>query len=131
MVFDQSDESIRPGRLGEIIRERRLWLGWNQKQLSQLSGVGHSIINRVESGRTATIRGDSLAKLASVLGVRLDELLGEPRVAANRLSSLPAYTRGNYYDLPPQAQQRIARYVERVRAEYGSSGHGPSAGEDE
>ena len=56
----------------KLIRKDR---GYTQKKLSELSGVSQGKISEYENGMT-TPRIDAAAKLASALGITLDELVG-------------------------------------------------------
>lgn len=56
------------------IRQARRLAGMTQAELAQKSGVSRAIINGLETGRCVVTKTDTLAKLASALGVTVDAL---------------------------------------------------------
>lgn len=72
--------SIPSLSLGQIIRKRRLELGWTQEQLAERISVDdeyvrQSEISRIESGRIGLPRRERLERIATALDVPLGELL--------------------------------------------------------
>jgi transcriptional regulator with XRE-family HTH domain len=66
--------------LGEVIRARRIELGWTQEELAERVSadceyVRQSEISRIENGRIALPRRERLERLAQVLALPLGELL--------------------------------------------------------
>lgn len=55
-------------RLGEMIVERRLELGWTQQQFSVAAGVAAKVISDLENGRRADYQVPTLVKVQTTLG---------------------------------------------------------------
>lgn len=58
-----------------MIRELRQKRGWSQTELARKSGVKQSVLSYIESGKTKNPRIDTLAAIASALGVSVQKLL--------------------------------------------------------
>jgi transcriptional regulator with XRE-family HTH domain len=65
--------------LSHNLKKIRQDKGLSQLKLSKLSGVAQSSISEIESGKSNP-NISTLRKLASVLEISLDELLGKPKV---------------------------------------------------
>jgi transcriptional regulator with XRE-family HTH domain len=66
--------------LGEVIKARRIELGWTQEELAERVSadgefVRQSEISRIENGRIALPRRERLERIAQALGLPLGELL--------------------------------------------------------
>lgn len=63
--------------LGNLIRTRRLELGWTQEELAERIGPGvrQSDVSRLERGKTALPRLERLTQIAAVLGLSVGDLL--------------------------------------------------------
>ena len=61
---------------GKIIRSYRTKLGLNQKKLAELSRIPRSTLCRIEQDQHASVNTDTMRKIAKVLGVSVDFLLG-------------------------------------------------------
>lgn len=64
------------GTINERIGDLRTNMNLSQTELSEKTGIPISVISRIESGKTATIGHDVLAKLALFFNVSADYLLG-------------------------------------------------------
>lgn len=53
--------------------------GISQNKLAKLAGVPQSVINDIEKGKTKAPRVDTMAAIARVLGVTVDDLISEKR----------------------------------------------------
>ena len=76
---------------GERIRQRRLVRGWTQQELAKFAEIPYPTLSRLEHGEQST-HYERLAKLADVLQVSADDLLGrteDPRPPRKR-SRTPA-----------------------------------------
>lgn len=62
-------------KIGEIIKTKRLEKGYSQKQLSDLSGISLSSIQKGENG-IRNLKLDSLLKIANTLECDINDLLG-------------------------------------------------------
>jgi transcriptional regulator with XRE-family HTH domain len=70
--------------LGVNIRTRRIMLNWSQEQLAQRAGVTRNTISLLEMGESTYAKADTLYKLACALGVRMEDLLGVPKLRPDR-----------------------------------------------
>ena len=73
MVDVHSDEYI----LGQNIRKYRIQKVWSQKQLSDAVNIDRAEISRIENGERGAMSCTMLRRFAKVLGVSMDELMGE------------------------------------------------------
>lgn len=64
------------GTINERIGDLRTSINLSQTELSEQTGIPISVISRIESGKTATVGHDVLAKLAVFFNVSADYLLG-------------------------------------------------------
>jgi transcriptional regulator with XRE-family HTH domain len=62
--------------LGARVLAARQERGWSQAELSRRSGVRQSLISELESGKRTDTTGRILLRLATVLHVSLDWLVG-------------------------------------------------------
>ena len=67
---------INNERLARNVRVARARLGISQKELSDKSGIGETTISFIESGKNKAFRIATLYKLANVLQVDVEELIG-------------------------------------------------------
>lgn len=63
--------------IGQNIKRIRTIKDISAYELSKKSGVSSATISQIESGKRATLKGDTLAKVAHSLGVQPGDLLGE------------------------------------------------------
>lgn len=112
-------------RLGDFIRERREILGISRRELARRADIAD--VGRLEQGLISSPRTDTLQAISSALGLSLSELvaLGEP----SELPSLMPYMRAKYADMPDEAIQEVAAYIDELRSRHHMTG--PSAHEDE
>jgi transcriptional regulator with XRE-family HTH domain len=64
-------------QIGDIIKRKRLELGFVQKELESRSGVTQSMISKVEGGNAENVSIDVLRRLAKALNCTLVDLLPE------------------------------------------------------
>jgi len=62
--------------IGENIKRIRLERNMSAYELAKRANVGGATISQIESGKRATLMGDTLEKVAHALGVSTGELLG-------------------------------------------------------
>ena len=62
--------------IGENIKRIRELKDISGYELAKRANVGNSTISQIESGKRATLRGDTLDKIAHALSVSVGELLG-------------------------------------------------------
>lgn len=69
------------GKLGKALRRARLRKKWSQLQLAHKLGYSGpdagAFISRLEGGQQRGMQTRNLTRFAKVLGVSLDELMGE------------------------------------------------------
>ena len=58
-----------------MIRELRENRGWSQTELARRAGIRQGVLSYIENGRTKNPRIDTLAAIASALGVSVQKLL--------------------------------------------------------
>lgn len=58
-----------------MIRELRQKKGWTQTELARRAGVKQGVLSYIENGRTKHPRSDTLAAIASALGVSVERLI--------------------------------------------------------
>lgn len=58
----------------KIIKEKRLRLGWSQKELAQKAGLCHNTIYNLEANRGAT-KLETYEKVCNALGIKMSRLL--------------------------------------------------------
>jgi len=63
--------------LGERVKSLREREGMNQKELADASTISQATISRIESGQIEELKSDALIKLAEVLKVTVDYLIGK------------------------------------------------------
>lgn len=71
MLYSQGKNMI-----GKQIKELRKHKGWSQQKLAEESGLSFNTITRIEQGIGNSPTLKTLIKLANVLEVSLDELVG-------------------------------------------------------
>ena len=65
-----------PGTIGDLIGDLRKNMDLNQKELAEKAGISESKLSRIESSETKNINCDTVVKIAKVLNVSTDYLLG-------------------------------------------------------
>ena len=58
----------------KIIKEKRLKLGWSQKELAQKAGLCHNTIYNLEANKGAT-KLETYEKVCKALGIKMSHLL--------------------------------------------------------
>ena len=62
--------------LGEKLKALRTEKGWSQRELAQRARVRQARLSELESGKKTDTTGQALRRLARVLGVSVDYLVG-------------------------------------------------------
>jgi transcriptional regulator with XRE-family HTH domain len=62
--------------LGKRIVAAREQIGWSQRELVRVSGVGQNNLSALEQGKKPSVRADTVLRLADALNVSADYLLG-------------------------------------------------------
>jgi transcriptional regulator with XRE-family HTH domain len=84
-------------KLSTLVKTTRAQLGLNLRDLAENVGVSASFLSRIESGSHVRISDRRLAKLATVLGLPVDEVF----LGAGRL--------------PPDVEKYVMKNLDRVR----------------
>ncbi len=66
---EQNTQQVPPKTVGQRLKELRRQFGWEQKELSQESGVPLQTIKDIERGKTIKPRSKTLKPLAGALKV--------------------------------------------------------------
>lgn len=66
--------------VGDRIRERRIELGWSQRELADKMGYNHSTVGRIETGKV-DIPQSRIIQFGEVLGVSVGYLMGSEGVS--------------------------------------------------
>ena len=62
--------------LGKRIVTTREKIGWSQRELVRISGVGQNNLSALEQGKKPSVRADTVVRLAKALRISADYLLG-------------------------------------------------------
>lgn len=54
--------------VGLMVRDRREWLGWSQRDLARRSGTSQPVISRLENGRLRGLKFQRFAAMVAVMG---------------------------------------------------------------
>jgi transcriptional regulator with XRE-family HTH domain len=63
--------------LGEVLKAHRLRTRLSQSAVARRAGLDASVLSNIESGNRESLRFETVAKLAEVLGVSLDAIAAE------------------------------------------------------
>lgn len=85
-------EPLRP--LGEVIREFRERAGLSQLGLAKALGMDQPAIARIESARRGGMQFATMCRVASALGVSLDEIAGRAGLSNRPVTHAPALNKG-------------------------------------
>ena len=88
----------RPPGIENVVRDRRVGLGWSQRELALRSGLSRAGVGAIESGKLVPSTSAALS-LASAMGCRVEDLFRLPGVDAGGPSWAwpPARTPGRYW----------------------------------
>ena len=78
--------------VGDIVRVRRMELGWSQSDLAERVGVGQRRISYIEHNKFVdALRSDLLRRLAEALGLRYDDLAVAAGLVSTRNAARALY----------------------------------------
>lgn len=77
------DPKLLKKKIGRRIHELRRKAGFTQEELAVELGVGWRYVSRAERGQE-NLTLETMAKIATVLGVRVKSLLNEPRTLESK-----------------------------------------------
>lgn len=80
-------------RLGKILRLYRIRLRWSLTHASWQFGISSALLYKLEHGKTKNPTLKTLARIADVLGISLDHLVGReiPQLKPEKAEALPPY----------------------------------------
>ena len=107
------EEQVNMRQLGERLLVLRRRAGLTQQDLSRQAGVDVMTISRVESGRKKRMEVESLARLATVLAVTTDYLLG---LGQDPVPSAQTKARRVPRKATGEAEKTVPSPVKRTRA---------------
>ena len=114
-------------RLGRMLASARAVKGLSTPQLARVAGVSQSNIVRLELGKIARPRPETLQRLAHALELPPERLYGLAGLPQLRLQP---YLRASY-GLSATEAARAQAYIEQLAAGYGPADQGPDDGADE
>ncbi|XZN14369.1 helix-turn-helix domain-containing protein (plasmid) [Clostridium perfringens] len=104
--------------IGDNIKKLRLFNDLTLKELSKLSGVGVSTISEIESGKISNPKATTLNKIAKVLEVDINTLLGKDETANRFFKSLDdpliLETMRDLYKLDKEDQEVIKNLISQM-----------------
>lgn len=118
LSYDEDMNQNNPQR-GQRLRRLREAAGLSQRELAERIGLHHSNIGYWERSGNLP-RSDVLAPMAKILGVGVDEILGE-HVRASRAAKPSGRARMAFNavsQLPKRQQQKIVEVVEAFVAQH-------------
>ena len=115
--------------LADLIRKRRLELGISTRELARRSGLDHVALMRIDQHKIAQPTVATIRALSEALSIPLADMYAATNwLPEGELPSLRPYMRAKYDDLPDEALDQVARYIDRLSRKHR---RGPTAGEDE
>lgn len=106
-------------QLGDFVRRQRHAKGVSLEGLAEQTGIPHSTISRIETGKFDAPRPDKLGRLAAALDVRYEELFALAGYATPAGLPEPApYLRAKYRHLPDEALAEAERFFAELEARY-------------
>ena len=112
-MVGHSDDELK-GTVGARIRQRRLELGYSQKQLAEEAGIRGSSLCKLEAGRT-WIGHEDLVRVAEILDTSLDYLFGRDRSVHEMPEWLRQYSREREEEGRPMPHNLIAAVADLER----------------
>jgi transcriptional regulator with XRE-family HTH domain len=95
--------------LGQQLRDRRERLGLSTHRLAAKAGMTQPTVVRIEQGRFAAPGPDKLARIASVLELKLADLYAHAGyLVPDELPDLESYLAAKYRHLPESAREQLA-----------------------
>lgn len=124
--------SIDHNNIGRTIRELRLAIGMSQEELGKRIGVQRAAINKYEKGTVENIPLRSIERIAKVLGVEPNHIVGWNCDAVNGLAAEVRVIRGiqyfygqdtvelveTYNSLRQEGRERLRQYADYLCQTY-------------
>lgn len=119
IIYDSYEKGVSvmgDASFGEKVKVKRAEKGLSQAELAKMTGLTQATISRIESGEVTQLRSANLKRLAGVLGVTIDFLVGkkdrmsfEDTLAADKTAKV--IFRG-YEKLSEERRKQIRDFVE-------------------
>ena len=117
---DQAETNRNQETLGELLRQARLEAGYKFQTLSEMSGVPQSQIAKLEGNQVRRPNPAHLAALAEPLGLTLYQLYAAAGYETpSAIAHLGTELEEKLRQLPPDAAERLERYVDQLAREHG------------
>lgn len=119
MTRDSQTETERSEEnLGELLRQARLKAGYKFQDLADVSGVLPGQISKLEGNQVRRPNPALLAALAEPLGLSLYQLyVAAGYKTPSAIAHLGPELEQKLRQLPPEATERLERYVDRLSTE--------------
>jgi len=102
-------------KIGETVKRLRNQLGLLQSELAELSYLTQATISRLEAGKHEELSGGALKRIASVLEVNVDYLLGNTTQMSLDKITVPPYEIKKlvewYQKLAPEFRKEVLEFV--------------------
>jgi transcriptional regulator with XRE-family HTH domain len=122
-------------QLINLLAKKRAASGMSLGEVARRAGVDIGTVSRIESGRIANPRPETLQAIGEVLGIAASDLYATAGwVPPTELPSIRPYLRTKYRQLPSDAVQEIEAQFDEIARRHGISfdpNDGPLNGEDE
>ncbi|MEM7092704.1 MAG: helix-turn-helix transcriptional regulator [Actinomycetota bacterium] len=106
-------------QFGRFMARARADKGLTAKTLGQLTGVDASTIVRIENGKIASPRPETIASMAEALSLPAADVFARAGYTSpTELPDVTAYMRTRFKGLPEEAAQKIARYATRIARQH-------------
>lgn len=116
---DQTETNSNQETLGELLRQARLEAGYKFQTLSEMSGVPQSQIAKLEGNQVRRPNPAHLAALAEPLGLTLYRLYAAAGYETpSAIAHLGTELEEKLRQLPPEAAERLERYVDQLTADF-------------
>lgn len=111
--------SKRAAQLGRLVKKHRQAKGLSLRAAAEQIGYDHSYLGRIEAGDYESPAPKLLKKLASVLGIPIEDLYALAGYQVeDRLPDFAPYLRAKF-DLPDEAVDRLDEYFQMLKEKYG------------
>jgi transcriptional regulator with XRE-family HTH domain len=106
-VYCRPRNTLGVSTIGERIRTLRISRRLSQPELAQRIGIKQPSLHNIESDKTKTLRGETLAGLCRELNVSPDVLLGKRKIVSEEALLHEAEMIGLFRSMPHEAQNHV------------------------
>jgi transcriptional regulator with XRE-family HTH domain len=118
-----------------LLASKRAESGLSVAEVGRRAGVNGGTVWRIEQGKIASPKAETLQAIGEVLGIPTSDLFTTVGwVPSKQLPTIRPYLRTKYRQLPPDAVQEIEAHFDEVARRHGitfDQRYGPIDGEDE